>query len=160
MNELLATLTYGGVHEALVDARPPIPMEEAQELATGNGGAERSTGAQAACPRRGCRLCGGNSGANGSMRILPEAIKGLQKVVATGERSLGGFFRGKKCHFWECCKPGSTCERVRNMPTRCVGLGFLQGATSHFGAMLGPNPNDNQDLRDPLLRQYLQGRQF
>lgn len=33
MNRLLTTLTYGGLHEVLVDAHPPIPMEEAQELA-------------------------------------------------------------------------------------------------------------------------------
>jgi len=75
------------------------------------------------------------------------------------QRSLGASSVRKSAISGACCKPGPTCGRVRNLPMRCVGLGFLQGATSHFRAMLGPNPNDNQDLHDPFLRQYLPGRQ-
>jgi tetratricopeptide (TPR) repeat protein len=161
MNKYLATLTGGGLQEALVDALPPTPKEEAQELAW--QAMEAASEAQARKLAR--RALAKDADCVDAILVLTgldanspkQAIEGLQKAVAAGERSLGAaFFRENKGHFWGLLETRPYMRARQELADVMRDVGLLQDAIAHFKAMLELNPNDNQGVRDPLLGLYLQ----
>jgi len=86
-----------------------------------------------------------------------EAIDGLQKAVAAGERSLGGarFFRENKGHFWGLLETRPFMRAIEQLAGVLRSEGQLPEAIRIYERMLELNPNDNQGVRDLLLGLYL-----
>jgi tetratricopeptide (TPR) repeat protein len=85
-----------------------------------------------------------------------EAIEGLQKAVAAGERSLGAtFIRENKGDFWGILETRPYMRALAELANLLRGQGIYLDAIRHYEKMLELNPGDNQGVRDPLLGLYL-----
>jgi tetratricopeptide (TPR) repeat protein len=86
-----------------------------------------------------------------------QAIAGLQRAVAAGERSLGDqFFKENKGHFWALLETRPYMRARQQLAEMLLEVGLVQDAIAQYQAMLDFNPNDNQGVREPLLGLYLQ----
>ena len=160
MNAFLATLTGTGLQQALGEMGAASPSEEAQDLAY--QAMEARTEAQA--KRLAKRALAKDPDCIDALIVLTsvdanspkQAIEGLQKAIAAGERSLGPkFFKENKGHFWGLLETRSYMRARQQLAELYQDVGLLQDAISHYAAMLELNPNDNQGVRDPLLGLYL-----
>jgi len=89
-------------------------------------------------------------------RSPKDLIKGLQKAVAAGERSLGAqYFAENKGHFWGLIETRPYMRARHQLAGALLGAGRSPEAIRHFEALLDLNPNDNQGVRDALLGSYL-----
>jgi len=89
-------------------------------------------------------------------RTPAEAIEGLQKAVAAGERALGGkFTKDNKGHFWLILETRPYMRALGELANMLRGEGRHAEAIETYEKMLELNPNDNQGVRDPLLGLYL-----
>ncbi len=85
-----------------------------------------------------------------------EAIAGLQKAVAAGERSLGAkFIEENKGHFWLILETRPYMRALGELANLLGGEGIRLDAIRIYEKMLELNPNDNQGVRDSLLGAYL-----
>jgi len=85
-----------------------------------------------------------------------EAIAGLQKAVAAGERSLGAkFIEENKGHFWLILETRPYMRALGELGNLLRGEGIRLDAIRIYEKMLELNPNDNQGVRDSLLGLYL-----
>ncbi|HUB00506.1 MAG TPA: hypothetical protein VMA34_19400 [Terracidiphilus sp.] len=90
-------------------------------------------------------------------RTMREAIEGLQKAVAAGERSLGEkFIRENKGHFWMLLDTRPYMRALQSLGEAYRSAGVNLDAIKIYEKMLELNPNDNQGVRDPLLGLYLE----
>ncbi|MGB6134692.1 MAG: hypothetical protein WBG54_23140 [Acidobacteriaceae bacterium] len=88
--------------------------------------------------------------------LAREAIDGLQKAVAAGERSLGArFFRDNRGHFWGLLETRPFMRAMEQLGGLLRAEGRLPEAIRVYERMLELNPNDNQGVRDLLLGLYL-----
>jgi tetratricopeptide (TPR) repeat protein len=160
LNAYLASMAGPGLKQSLRDATPLTPKEEAQELAFEAMEAETEEQARKLAKRALAKdpdcvdalvvLTG--IGANSPK----QAIEGLQKAVAAGERSLGTkFFKENKGHFWGVLETRPFMRARQQLAELLRGVGCNQDAIAHYAAMLELNPGDNQGVRDPLLGAYL-----
>lgn len=91
-------------------------------------------------------------------RSAKEAIAGLQKAVAAGERSLGPqFIAENKGHFWLILETRPYMRALGELANLLRGEGLRLEALKIYEKMLELNPNDNQGVRDVLLGLYLAG---
>jgi len=85
-----------------------------------------------------------------------QAIEGLQKAVAAGERSLGErFIAENKGRFWLMLDTRPYMRALGQLAEAQRSLGISLDAIRTYERMLELNPNDNQGVRDPLLGLYL-----
>jgi tetratricopeptide (TPR) repeat protein len=85
-----------------------------------------------------------------------EAIEGLQKAVAAGERSLGAtYIRENKGQFWGLIETRPWMRAMEQLAGVLRSQGIYLDAIRIYERMLELNPNDNQGVRDPLLGAYL-----
>lgn len=85
-----------------------------------------------------------------------EAIEGLRKAAAAGERALGGTFtKDNKGHFWLILETRPYMRALGELANVLRGQGRHKEAIETYEKMLELNPNDNQGVRDPLLGSYL-----
>jgi tetratricopeptide (TPR) repeat protein len=160
LNVYLASMSGPGLKQSLRDATPLTPREEAQELAfkaleaeTEEQARKLAKGALAKDPDCVDALVVLTSIEAKSPK---QAIEGLQKAVAAGERSLGPeFFRENKGHFWGVLESRPYMRARQQLADLLRGVGCNQDAIAHFAAMLELNPGDNQGVRYPLLGLYL-----
>jgi len=160
INAFLATLTGGGLQQALSHAGPADAIEEAQELAY--DAMEAPTEAQARKLAK--RALAKDPDCVDALVLLTgldatspkQAIEGLQKAVAAGERSLGAkFFQENKGHFWGVIETRPYMRARHQLAEMLRDTGLYRDAIAHYEAMLELNPNDNQGVREPLLGLYL-----
>jgi tetratricopeptide (TPR) repeat protein len=159
-NAFLATLTGDGLRQALSHARPSEASEEAQELAF--DAMEARTEAQARKLAK--RALAKDPDCVDALVALTgldatspkQAIAGLQKAVAAGERSLGAkFFKENKGDFWGLIETRPYMRARYRLAEMLHEAGLYRDAIAHYEAMLELNPNDNQGVREPLLGLYL-----
>lgn len=94
--------------------------------------------------------------AEAKARSPQDFIKGLQKAVEAGERSLGAqYFGENKGHFWGLVETRPYMRARHRLAGVLLGAGRSPEAISHFEALLELNPDDNQGVRDALLGSYL-----
>jgi tetratricopeptide (TPR) repeat protein len=85
-----------------------------------------------------------------------EAIEGLQRAVAAGERSLGKkFIAENKGRFWLMLDTRPYMRALGQLAEVLRSQGISLDAIRIYERMLELNPNDNQGVRDPLLGLYL-----
>jgi tetratricopeptide (TPR) repeat protein len=85
-----------------------------------------------------------------------QAIEGLEKAVAAGERALGAeFFKQNKGKFWGMTETRPYMRARHELAELLRGVGRNEAAIAHYVAMLELNPNDNQEVRYSLLGAYL-----
>ncbi len=159
-NEFLAALTNPGLQQVLLGDAPLSPQEEAQDLAFEAMEAE-SAAQSRKLVKRALAL---DPDCVDALALLvrldanspKEAIAGLQKAVAAGERSLGAdFFAENKGHFWGLLETRPYMRARLHLAEVLRGVGLEQEAVAHYEALLELNPNDNQGLRYVLLGSYL-----
>lgn len=159
LNAYLATLA-GPRHLLRDAASPPTAKDEAQELAY--AAMEAPTEAQARKLAK--RAVAKDPDCVDALVVLTsleaksprEAIAGLQKVVAAGERSLGAkFFKENKGHFWGILETRSYMRAREELAELLRAEGIYLDAIEHYEALLALNPGDNQGVRYPLLGLYL-----
>lgn len=160
LNAYLASMAGPGLKNSLRDAAPLTPMEEAQELAFKAMEAETEEQARKLAKRALTK----DPDCVDALVLLTsidanspkQAIEGLQKAVAAGERSLGAeFFKENKGHFWGVLESRPYMRARQQLAELLRGVGCNQDAIAHYAAMLELNPNDNQGVRYPLLGAYL-----
>jgi hypothetical protein len=160
LNAYLAALSGPGLEQSLRDAAPLTPKEEAQKLAF--DALESETEEQARKFAK--RALAKDPDCVDALVVLTsieanspkQAIEGLQKAVAAGERSLGAeFFQKNKGHFWGLPDTRPYMRARQQLAEMLRGVGCNQDAIAHFAAMLELNPGDNQGVRYPLLGAYL-----
>ncbi len=159
LNKFLSTLTGPGALDALGDAELSA-KEQAQELAFDamEAGSAAETRKLA---KRALRLDPDCVDAlvlltNLDAHSPREAIEGLQKAVAAGERSLGAtFIRENKGHFWGLIETRPWIRAMQQLADVLRSQGIYLDAIGVYERMLELNPNDNQGVRDPLLGAYL-----
>jgi tetratricopeptide (TPR) repeat protein len=85
-----------------------------------------------------------------------EQIELLEQAVAAAERRLGGpsYFAENRGHFWGVLETRPYMRARAALADILRGEGRVAEAISHYEALLGLNPNDNQGLRDVLLGCY------
>jgi tetratricopeptide (TPR) repeat protein len=160
MNVFLNSLTGQGLQEAIQDAAPLSPKEEAQELAF--DAMEAETAAQAEKLAR--RALEKDPDCVDALVLLAEIesnspreiIAALEKAVAAGERSLGAeFFEENKGHFWGVLETRPYMRARLQLAELFRAEGLYPEALTHYEGLLELNPNDNQGVRDILLGCYL-----
>lgn len=160
VNAYLATLSGPGAAETLHEDALRSTKDEAQELAFDAMEAEsdeevRRLAELALAKDPDCvdaMLALTSLDANSA----EDAIEGLRKAVAAGERSLGAkFFTENKGHFWMLTETRPYMRARQGLADLLGEMGSFQDAISHYAAMLELNPNDNQGVRYPLLGAYL-----
>jgi tetratricopeptide (TPR) repeat protein len=153
LNAYLASLSGPGLQQAFRGAAQPSP-KEAQTLAF--EALEAETEAQARKLAK--RALAKDPDCVDALVLLTsieaespkQAIEGLQKAVAAGERSLGAaFFKKNKGHFWGVVETRPYMRARQQLAEMLRGVGCLQDAIGHFSAMLVLNPGDNQGVRYP-----------
>ncbi len=83
-------------------------------------------------------------------------IAGLEKAVATGERSLGAeFFLENKGYFWGLLETRPYMRARYELADMLYEEERVREAIAHFEALLELNSNDNQGVREVLLGAYL-----
>jgi len=161
VNEFLETLNGADPQSMPHPAGPLSASEEAQELAY--DAMEARTEAQARKLAK--RALAKDPNCIDALIVLTsieatspkQAIEGLQRAVAAGERSLGArLFKENKGHFWGLLETRPYMRARQQLAEMLTEAGLLQDAISHYEAMLELNPNDNQGVREPLLGLYLQ----
>jgi tetratricopeptide (TPR) repeat protein len=159
-NAYLAKLSGKDFKNALRNARPLSPQEEAQEIAERAG--QAATAKQAIAMAR--QALAKDPNCVGALMVLAEAgsksdeeyIAGMEKAVAAGERSLGApYFEENKGHFWGLLETRPYMRAREALADFLLGAGRIPEATAHFEGTLALNPNDNQGVRDRLLNCYL-----
>jgi tetratricopeptide (TPR) repeat protein len=149
-----------GLKQSLRDAAPLTPQEEAQELAF--EAMEARTEEQACKFAR--RALSIDPDCVDALVVLTsiearssqQAIEGLQKAVAAGERTLGArFFKENKGHFWGIVETRPYMRARQQLADLLRGIRCDLDAIAHYSAMLELNPNDNQGVRYSLLGAYL-----
>ena len=160
VNEFLETLNGADPQSMPHPAGPLSASEEAQELAY--DAMEARTEAQARKLAK--RALAKDPNCIDALIVLTsieatspkQAIEGLQRAVAAGERSLGArLFKENKGHFWGLLETRPYMRARQQLAEMLTEAGLLQDAISHYEAMLELNPNDNQGVREPLLGLYL-----
>lgn len=158
-NAFLSGLAGSDMKKSLKKA-PLSPQEEAQELAwramEARTPKEAISFAQQALAKDPDCVDALVIVANAKARSPEDFIKGLQKAVAAGERSLGAqYFAENKGHFWGLIETRPYMRARHQLATMLLGAGRSREAILHFEALLDLNPNDNQGVRDMLLGCYL-----
>jgi tetratricopeptide (TPR) repeat protein len=160
LNAYLTSMAGPGLKQSLRDAEPLTPKEEAQELAFEAMEAETEGQARKLAKRAVAKdpdcvdalVVLASIGANSPK----QAIEGLQKAVAAGERSLGAkFFKENKGHFWGVLETRPYMRARQQLAELLREVECNQDAIAHYAAMLELNPGDNQGVRYPLLGLYL-----
>jgi tetratricopeptide (TPR) repeat protein len=159
-NAFLASLTGPGLKRALKDVPPPSPQEEAQQIAYDAMEAPTRTRAVALAKRALAKdpdcVDALVTLAAGQARTEEDLIAGLERAVATGERSLGEkCFEENKGHFWGILETRPYMRALQQLADLLLDVGRDRDAMRHFEALLALNPNDNQGVRDTLLGCYL-----
>lgn len=86
-----------------------------------------------------------------------DALEGLQKVVAAGERSLGEkFITEYQGNFWMLLETRPYMRAMDRLAGTYRSEGINLEAVKIYEKMLRLNPEDNQGVRDPLLGLYLE----
>lgn len=159
-NAFLETLTGAGLQNALADAPPPSPQQNAQELAY--QAMDAPTNAQAiALAKQALAIDPDCVDAIVALTAANESsvegvIAGLERAVAAGERSLGAeFFLENKGHFWGMLETRPYMRARHELADVLLDEGRVSEAIQHFEALLELNPSDNQGVRDVLLGCYL-----
>jgi len=159
LNKFLSTLTGPGTLHAPGDAELS-PKERAQELAF-DAMEAGSAAEMRKLAKRALRLDPDCVDALALLTGLDahsprEAIEGLQKAVAAGERSLGAtYIRENKGHFWGLIETRPWMRAMEQLAGVLRSQGIYLDAIRIYERMLQLNPNDNQGVRDPLLGTYL-----
>jgi len=159
-NAFLATLTGPGLEQALHHTAPPSPQEEAQELAwnameAATARQARKLAKQALAKDPDC-VDAWMALTQTDARTVEEAIAGMQKAVAAGERSLGAaFFAENKGAFWGLLETRPYMRARYELADLLLEIDRPDEAITHFEALLELNPNDNQGVRYVLLACYL-----
>jgi len=160
LNAYLASMAGPGLKQSLRDAAPLTPKEEAQELAFNALEAETEEQARKFAKRALAK----DPDCVDALVVLSsveatspkQAIEGLQKAVAAGERSLGAeFFEDNKGHFWGLLETRPYMRARQQLAEMLRGVGCTVDAIAHYAAMLELNRGDNQGVRYPLLGAYL-----
>lgn len=156
----LTKLTGTRLEEGLQDAAPLSPQEQAQELAW--DAMEAATAKQARKLAK--QALQKDPDCVDALITLTEtdatspdeAIAGMEKAVAAGERSLGeAFFGENKGHFWGLLRTRPYMRARYELADLLLDEGRRSEGMAHFEALLELNPNDNQGVRDILLGCYL-----
>ena len=159
LNALVNSLRAPSAHDRLSDKEADA-KNEAQQFAFDAMEAENDTQARKLA-KRALRLDPDCVDALVVMTQLDartprEAIEGLQKAVAAGERSLGAkFIRENEGHFWMLIETRPWMRAMAELAAAMKGVGLLTDAIRIYDRMLKLNPNDNQGVRNPLLGLYL-----
>ena len=161
-NRFLATLTGPGLENALQELDdPPTPQEEAQELArqamdATTAGQARKLAKQSLAKDPDC-VDALIVLTEVDAKSAEEAIFGMERAVAAGERSMGGadFFKKNKGSFWGLMNTRPYMRARFELADLLLDDGRISEAVPHFEALLELNPNDNQGVRDALLGCYL-----
>ncbi len=96
---------------------------------------------------------------HGEASTPKQAIEGMEKAVAAGERSLGQeFFAHNKGYFWGLVETRPYMRARHELANLLRAENRTRRAIGHYEALLELNPNDNQGVRDSLLGAYLQVR--
>ena len=159
LNAFLATLSGSKMLDTPEDVEFS-PKEEAQELAFDAMEAESEAEARKLA-KRALRLDPDCVDALVLLTSLDaetpkQAIAGIQKAVAAGERWLGAkFIKENKGHFWVILETRPYMRALGELANLLRGEGIRLDAIRIYEKMLELNPNDNQGVRDSLLGQYL-----
>ena len=159
VNAFLQSLMGPGLKHSPYDAAPS-PKDEAQDLAFDAMEAESEAEARKLA-KRALKLDPDCVDAlvlltSLDARSAKEAITGLQKAVAAGERSLGAkFIEENKGHFWLILETRPYMRALSELADLLRGEGIRLDAIKIYEKMLELNPNDNQGVRDSLLGLYL-----
>jgi tetratricopeptide (TPR) repeat protein len=160
MNDFLKVLTSPGLKKSLADLEPESLKDEAQELAFDAMEAESKPQA-----RKPAKLALAKDPdcvdalallADIDAKSPQQAIAGLEKAVAAGERSLGTkFIKENKGDFWGLLETRPYMRALEQLAGLLRGEELYPDAIRHYETMLALNPDDNQGVRDPLLGLYL-----
>jgi tetratricopeptide (TPR) repeat protein len=159
LNRFLGTLAGPGAFDAPFDTELS-DKEEAQELAFDAMEAESSADAR----RLAKRALALDPDCVDALVVLTgldahsprEAIEGLQRAVAAGERSLGAeFIRKNRGYFWGILETRPWMRAMEQLAGVLRSQEIYLDAIRIYERMLELNPNDNQGVRDSLLGVYL-----
>jgi tetratricopeptide (TPR) repeat protein len=159
LNAFLASLNGSGLQQ-MSEAANLSAREEAQELAF--DAMEATTAAQAR--KLAQRALAKDPDCVDALVALTgldasspkQAIEGLLRAIAAGERSLGAeFFKENKGDFWGLVETRPYMRARQQLAEMLHAAGRNRDASAHYEAMLELNPKDNQGVREPLLGLYL-----
>ncbi len=160
-NAFLARLVGSSLEDALNEIDTPLsPREEAQELAwdameAPTAKRARQLAKQALAKDPDC-VDALIALTEAEATSTEQAIAGMRKAVAAGERSLGAaFFEENKGSFWGLLETRPYMRARHELAELLLEAGQHTEAMEHLEALLALNPNDNQGVRDVLLGCYL-----
>jgi tetratricopeptide (TPR) repeat protein len=169
LNAFLETLLGPGLAKALGDLPPISPQEEAREQAQELAFAAMEAPSRARALMLARRALAKDPDCVDALVIVTaatsrsgeDAIAGLEKAVAAGERSLGAeYFEENKGDFWSLIETRPYMRARSDLADMLLNAGRASEAIGHFETLLDLNPNDNQGIRDILLACYLAGDQL
>src|ERR1035437_569837 len=145
MNAFLATLIGPGLQKVLRQTKSPTAREEAQELAYDAMEAQTEAQARKLAKRALAKdpdCVDALVALTGLEATSPkQAIAGLQKAVAAGERSLGAkFFKENKGDFWGLIETRPYMRARYRLAEMLHEAGLSPHAISHYGAMTELHP--------------------